>query len=229
MNTAALRLLLALAYPLLAHLASSRGSGGLAAVALADIAAIVLLQPLLTRRPWAWVVAALLAVGLAALAQSRYAQLPLLLVPVAFVALVSWAFARTLRAGRVPLISKIVAALEHKPATALEPRLHHYTRRLTAAWALLLAALALANLVLALLAVPNGLLASFGAVPPITVSERQWSWFANLLNYGLVAGFFIGEYALRRRWFPNRPYRNFAEFLRQMGALGPEFWRTLLR
>jgi len=229
LNTAALRLLLALAYPLLAHLASSRGSGVLAAVALADIAAIVLLQPLLTRRPWAWGVAALLAAGLVALAQSRYAQLPLLLVPVAFVALVAWAFARTLRAGRVPLISKIVAALEHKPAAALEPRLHHYTRRLTAAWAVLLAALALANLVLALLAVPNGLLASFGAVPPITVSERQWSWFANLLNYGLVAGFFIGEYALRRRWFPNRPYRNFAEFLRQMGALGPEFWRTLLR
>lgn len=227
MNAAALRLLLALAYPLLAHLASSSGSGALAAVALADIAVIVLLQPLLLRRPWAWGVAALLAVGLVALAQSRHAQLPLLLVPVAFVAFVAWAFARTLRAGRVPLISKIVAALERKPATALEPDLQRYTRRLTTAWALLLAALALANLVLALLAVPDGLLASFGIVPPVTVSENQWSWFANLLNYGLIGGFFCGEYVLRRRLFPQRPYRNFAEFLRQMGALGPEFWRRL--
>lgn len=229
MNTAALRLLLALAYPLLAHLASSRDSGALAAIALADIAAIVLLLPLLMRRTWAWITAALLAVGLVVLAQSQHAQLPLLLVPVAFVALVAWAFARTLRAGRVPLISKIVAALERQPAAALEPRLQRYTRRLTAAWALLLATLALANLLLALLAVPNGLLASFGVAPPMTVSERQWSWVANLLNYGLVAGFFVGEYALRRRWFPHRPYRNFAEFLQQMGALGPEFWRTLLR
>lgn len=227
MNTALARVLLALAYPVLAHAASSRGSNVLAVCALADIAMIVLLEPLLRRRAWAWATTTLLAVALAALAQSRYAQLPLLLVPVAFIALVAWAFARTLRHGRVPLISKIVAALEHKPAAALAPELHRYTLRLTAAWALLLATLALVNLVLALLAVPNGLLASFGIVPPVTVSEHQWSWFANLLNYGLIGGFFCGEYVLRRRWFPQRPYRNFAEFLQQMGALGPEFWRRL--
>ena len=229
MNAAALRLLLALAYPLLAHLASSCGSSALAAIALADIGAIVLLPALLARRPWAWLAAAMLAAGLLVLAQSRHAQWPLLLVPVAFIALVAWAFGRTLRGGRVPLISKIVAALERKPAAALEPRLQRYTRRLTAAWTLLLTVLALANLGLALLAVPNGLLAGLGIVPPVAVSERQWSWFANLLNYGLVAGFFVGEYALRRCWFPHRPYRNFVDFLRQMGALGPEFWRTLLR
>lgn len=53
--------------------------------------------------------------------------------------------------------------------------------------------------------------------------------FANLLAYGVVGGFFVGEYLLRGRWFPQRPYRNLPDFLRQMAQLGPEFWRDLLR
>src|SRR3546814_2448392 len=68
-----------------------------------------------------------------------------------------------------------------------------YTRGLTAAWAWLLAALAAVNLALAVLAVPDGLLAILGLSSPLPISRTQWSWFANICNYGIVGGFFIAE------------------------------------
>lgn len=226
--TAGLRLLLVLAYPLLAHLAGILRDGALAAIALSDLAVLVLLQPLLQRRVGAWLLLAAIGTALAALAQSRYALLPLLLVPVALIGLVGWTFGRTLRAGRVPLITRIVAALDALPPAALAPALRGYTRTLTAAWAALLGLLALANLSLAALAVPDGLLASVGFTVPLTVTQAQWSWFANVLNYGIVGGFFVAEYLLRKRRFPGR-YRSFLDFLQRMARLGPAFWRQVLR
>ncbi|MFS8063445.1 MAG: ketosynthase [Luteimonas sp.] len=222
-----LRLLLALAYPLLAHLAGARHDPALAAIALADLSLVVLLHQLLQHRIGAWLLLAAIAMGLFALAQSHYALLPLLLVPVALLGLVAWTFGRTLRRGRMSLITQIVAALDAMPASALAPELRSYTRNLTAAWAGLLGALALANLVLAMLAVPDGLLASLGVTPPLTVSEGQWSWFANILNWGIVVGFFVGEYLVRKRRFPGR-YHSLLDFLQRMARLGPAFWRQLL-
>jgi len=228
LKTALARLLLALAYPWLAHAATTGGSGVLAAIALADIALIVLLEPLLQRRRWAWLLLAAVAVVLWRLAHSPHALLPLLLVPVAFIALVAWTFGRTLRAGRTPLVTRMMLALERDPAMPIDPRQLGYTRRLTLVWSATLGLLALANLVLALVAVPRGLLASIGVAAPFVVTETQWSWFANLLNYGLIGGLFVGEFALRKRVFPGR-YRSFAHFLRQLAALGPDTWKQLLR
>ena len=228
MKTALARLLLALAYPWLAHAATTSGSSVLAAVALADIALIVLLEPLLQRRLRAWLSLAAVAVVLWRLAHSPHALLPLLLVPVAFIALVAWTFGRTLRAGRTPLVTRMMLALERDAAMPIDPRQLGYTRRLTVVWSATLGLLALANLVLALVAVPRGLLASLGIAAPFMVTETQWSWFANLLNYGLIGGLFIGEFALRKRVFPGR-YRSFAHFLRQLAALGPDTWKQLLR
>ena len=227
-TAAGLRLLLALAYPLLAHLAGARHDPALAAIALADLGLVVLLHALLQRRMGAWLLLAAMVPGLFALARSHYALLPLLVVPVAIISLVAWTFGRTLRSGRVPLITQIVAALDAMPPTALAPELRSYTRTLTAAWAGLLGTLALVNLVLAMLAVPNGLLASIGITPALTVGEAQWSWFANIFNWGIVVGFFVGEYLLRKRRFPGR-YRSLLDFLQRMARLGPAFWRQLLQ
>jgi uncharacterized membrane protein len=224
---AALRLLLAIAYPLLAHWASIDGSGMVALAALADLAVIVLLGPLARGRAWAWAGLALVLAGLWALRGSAVPALLLLAPPMVFTGLLSWWFGRSLRAGRVPLISRIVAGLEGCEPAGLKPELKAYTRRLTALWAALLAGLALANGVLAMIAVPDGVLARLGHPPMVAVSQDAWSWFANLLNYGIVAGFFVGEYLYRKRRFTDRPYRDFPEFLRRMAALGPGFWRTL--
>ena len=222
------RLLLALAYPWIAHAASARHDGTLAAIALGDIAVIFLLEPLAHRRAWAWLLAAALGVALYFFARSPHALLPLMLVPVAIVALVSWTFGRTLRLGRVPLITRIVCAMDQLTPETLAPELRIYTRKLTATWAISLGVLALADLLLAMCAVPDGLLASVGIAPPLTLDRTQWSWFANGVNYGLIGALFIGEYAYRVRRFPGR-YTSIFDFLRRMAALGPAFWRDTLR
>lgn len=225
----ALRVGLAVAYPWLAHAANARDDGMLAALALGDIVVIVLLGPLWRRRAWAWLVLAACVALLWPLAHSPLATLPLLFPPVVFLGLVAWVFARSLRRGRVPLISRIVAQLYGCTPASLDPGLRSYTRGLTAAWALLLSLLCLANLALALLSVPGGLLARLGVQPPLAVPDVLGSLFANLLVYGVVGGFFLGEYAWRRRRFAQRPYRNLADFLRKLAALGPAFWRDALR
>ncbi|MEP6906460.1 MAG: ketosynthase [Pseudoxanthomonas sp.] len=203
--------------------------GGWAAIAMADVVLLLLLEPLLKRRLWALSAVALCLVALWWISQSRYALMPLLVPPVAFIALAAWLFGRTLSAGRVPLITRIVEGLYAQAGMPMTPALHRYTRQLTVAWALMLSLLALANLALALCAVPSGVLAQLGTSPALSVTDEQWSIFANLLNYGIVGVFFVIEYQLRIRRFPHRPYRNAWQFVTQMGQLGPRFWNALLR
>lgn len=227
MNSAALRLVMAVAYPLLAHWATHGGGDLAAALALLDLAVLVLADALLQRRAWALTLLVAIGAALWWLIGTPALQVLLLAPPMVFTGLLAWLFARSLRSPRGALITRIVIAMEQCPAEALPADLRRYSRRLTAAWAWLLAGLTVANGVLALIAVPDGLLARLGQAPPIAVTQAQWSLFANLLNYGIVGGFFLGEYALRRRWFPPRSYRNFFDFLRRMAGLGPRFWREL--
>jgi hypothetical protein len=77
--------------------------------------------------------------------------------------------------------------------------------------------------------VPGGVLAQLGRPSPWSIPDAHASLFANLLGYGVIGGFFLGEYLLRARWFPVRPYRNFVDFVRQLARLGPGFWRDVLR
>lgn len=224
----ALQALLALAYSLLAHLAGHRHDDRIAAAALAVLAVLVLLRPLSRPRRWAWIALALAGLGIAWLQRAGLAALPMLLVPVAFIGLVASWFGRSLRAGQVPLISRIVAALDGTTLETMPAALRDYTRALTAAWAWLLGTLAAINLLLAAIAVPGGLLARLGWQAPVTVTQAQWSLFANILNYGIIAGFFILEFHARKRRFPGR-YRSFAGFLRSLAGLGPAFWKDFLR
>lgn len=226
--TIALQILLAVAYALLAHVASMRGDDGYAAAALLVLVALLLLPPMLARRRWAWLALPLLLVATWMLHQNHLSFLPLLLVPVAFVALIAYWFGISLWPGQVPRITRIVAAMEAVPADQVAPELRSYTRSLTAVWAVLLLLLAVISLVLALIASPGGLLVSIGINPPLTITREQWSWFANLFNYGIVGGAFVVEYWVRKWRFPGR-YRNFADFLRKISALGPAFWRDFLR
>ncbi|NOT88132.1 MAG: ketosynthase [Lysobacter sp.] len=214
-----------MAYLPLAHFAGTRHSPTLAVLALGDLALLVLIEALLRRRLSAWLALAASVVALVLLARTPYALTPLLLVPSVFTAMIGGWFARSLRAGREPLIAKVVGALYAQAGMPLTPRHRSYTRQLTLAWALLLAAMTLLNLALALIAVPDGVLAQFGIVAPVTVTGAQWSWIANIANYGVMGGFMLVEFQLRKRVFPVRPYRNAFDFGRRMAALGPAFWR----
>ncbi|WP_243700016.1 ketosynthase [Lysobacter sp. N42] len=229
MNVALARLLLGAAYPFIAHAASTLRDPALAALALLDIVLILLVVPLARGRAWAVAVVAACMAALWLAQDSRVLPVLLLLPPVLFPWLVAWFFARTLRAGQVPLISRIVAGLEQCAPAELAPALVSYTRGLTRLWAGLLGTIGLANLLLGLIAVPDGLLMQLGYPPPVTVSQAAWSWFANLIDYGLAGMLFAVEYLVRLRLFPDRPYRNFPDFVRRLGALGPAFWRDVMR
>jgi len=227
-----LRLGLVLAYPLLCHAASvaDAGSAGRwSALALASLLLWCLLDGLWQRRlaPWLWLLASGLL--LAWVAGSPWAWMLLLAPPVVFPLWVAWLFARTLGAGRQPLIARIVDAVHHQAGMPVEPALERYVRRLTAAWALVLVVLSLVNLVLALSVVPAGVLTGLGWQPWWPVSAVQWSWLANVANWGLLGGFGLLEYGWRSWCFPLRPDRNLWHFARLMAGLGPAFWRDLLR
>jgi uncharacterized membrane protein len=224
----AARCLAAIAYPLLAHAAALSGDGRVAALAALDLALIVLAAPLLRMRPLAWAAFAVAALAAAWLARGPHALLPLLLAPPAFVALVGWGFARTLQAGRVPLVGRIAAALDGVAWPDLPAPVRGYTRNVTLAWAVLLGMLAVVDTALALLAVPGGLLVRLGVVPVFPVAEAAWSWFANIGDYAVIGGFMLAEYAYRRLRFPAQAPGLFA-FLRRMARLGPAFWREALR
>lgn len=223
-----LQIALAVAYAVLAHAASAREDARLASAALLVLVALMLVAPLLKLRPWAFALAAASTAGVWWLHARGLAALPLLLVPVVFVALVAWVFGRSLRPGRVPLITRIVSALDGEAPERLPADVAAYARGLTAIWAALLAGMGLANLVLAMLATPGGLLAQMGLASPWPITHEQWSWFANLLGYGVVGGFFVLEFQWRRRRFPERN-PGFFGFLRRLGGLGPAFWRDVLR
>jgi uncharacterized membrane protein len=223
------RVLFALAYPPLAYWATRNSSGIAAVVAIGDLCLVFLADPLLRGRGWAWLLTALLALALSALAQTEVAQILLLVPPVLFLGLLSWLFGRSLRGPRPALITRIVSALHGLPVDQLPADLLRYTRRLTAAWALLLAMLALVNGVLAFAEVPGGVLARLGHAPSWGIARETGSLLANLVNYGVVGGFFVGEYLLRGRIFKDRPYRHFFDFVHRMGKLGPAFWRDVLR
>jgi len=221
------QLALCVAYPFLAHAATVKGAPW-ASLALADLVLLLLAAPLLRRRVWALLLLAASLAGLAMLEGGPWPQLLLLAPPVLFTGWLSWWFARSLWGGRTPLVTRIVAALYRQAGWPTTDELLAYARRLTAGWAGVLALLTVANAALALCAVPGGVLHAFGRTPPVVVTAEAWSWFANLLNYGVVGGFMAGEFIWRKHRFPQRPYRNGLDFARQMAALGPAFWRQLL-
>ena len=110
-------------------------------------------------------------------------------------------FGRTLAAGREPMIARF-ARLER--GEALPADLARYTRRLTVAWTVFFAMMAATSLALA-------------AWGPLAV----WSLFTNVINYALVALFFVGEYAVRRVRF--RHYRHLSpiEVVRRLHTYRP--------
>lgn len=220
---------LAVAYPLLAHW-ESHGGGAMAAVlALVDLALMLLLEPLVQRRAWAWIALVAVVAALAAIAREPWLPMLLLAPPALFTGWLAWVFARTLRPPRQPLITRIAIALEFEAPGQMPPAQQRYTRTLTAAWAGMLAALTLANLALALIAEPYGVLARLGHPPLVSVSQQAWSWFANLFNYGAVAAFFGMEWLLRGRLLPDRQRLRPGAMLQRMRELGLPFWTTLLR
>lgn len=170
---------LLLLYFLLVHAAILSNSGWLKFAALVVFAA-ELLAPWLGRAHfWAWG-----ALGVATIASAVFVRLgegllflyaASALVPAALM----WFFGRTLLPGETPLVTRIADSM----AGPLSAPVQGYTRGVTGFWTAALAAVALANVLLALWATPI-----------------IWSLFANLLNYFFIGALFVAEW-LFRCWY----------------------------
>jgi uncharacterized membrane protein len=215
-------ILMGLSYPLLAHVAALSGRPGLIAASIGWLVVLTLLPGLRRLRPAAWAALAAASVGLYAIAGSTAAQRLLFLPPVLIIGFMAWVFGATLRRGRTPLIESIIRAL-NGPQDNLNEDIIRYARRLTGVWTGLLVVLAVINAALALCAEPGGLLLTFGVQPVVNVPLGLWSLFANVLNYLLVAGLFVGEFMFRRRRFPQQPYGGLLDFTRRVASLGAMF------
>jgi uncharacterized membrane protein/3-hydroxymyristoyl/3-hydroxydecanoyl-(acyl carrier protein) dehydratase len=218
---------LAVAYPVLAHSASILKSPGLTLASVATLAAAILFKPLTEGRRGAWLALPVVATALVGLWRIDAASLVLFLPPVLLNAFLAWLFGHTLVRGSTPLIERLVRLLQPPDGGPPEPGVIRYAGNLTRVWTALFVLLATVNLGLAAFATPGGLLETIGVRAPLSISRTTWSLFANILNYAIVAAFFLLEYAYRRRRFPNRPYRNLPEFLRRAVAIAPALTATI--
>ncbi len=220
---------LALAYPLLAHLALHYRSTVLTLAAALALALAALWRGLGARQRGAWLALGLVVAALLGLAALHLELLPLYLPPVLVNLFLAWFFGRTLGRGGRPLIERLVWHLHDRPS-ALEPALRAYTRRLTWIWAAFFTCVAILDLVLALLAHPDGVLELLGLRNPLPLPQAWWFWFCNVLNF-VVAALLMGlEFAYRRHRFPEHRERNrsLPVFLRRMRATLPAIWRDLI-
>lgn len=126
-------------------------------------------------------------------------------VPILIQGALAWLFARSLRSGSTPLITRYALAM----GASDRPDVWRYTRRLTIAWALLCGGLGLLSALLA-----------------VAVSTTTWALFANGINYLFLAALFMLEYPLRR-WFLRDEPR--AGFLHYLAALARANHRHILR
>jgi uncharacterized membrane protein len=209
---------LAIAYPVVAHMAVVTRSVVVTAASLAVLASLFLVPRLVARNIVAWCLSPIVAAGLLWLAHSHAAWLPLYATPVFVNIFGAWIFGHTLAPGQVPLIERIARLLHEKDG--INERIASYARKVTIAWMLFLGGLAVLNTTLALLAEPNGVLLIMGFHPVVTVPVEVWSLFANFIDYIMAGVLFLGEYWYRQRKFPEQPYRNLLDFVNRARRVG---------
>lgn len=218
------RLLLWLAYPLLAITGAATHQQGWSLAAIVLLLSLLLWPALATRRVAPWL---LWLAGFGAilwLAWRGFAGLLLDAVPLLVNLLLAWLFGRSLRAGRQPLVARFIEAIEGPSRLAL-PEVARYARQLTWFWTLLLALQAgLLGLLLSCV-VPGGLLATLGHVPPLQLPQGWVTGYMHLGGYALIVVAFGLEYLFRRWHLRHLPHLRPHELAVQLAA----GWHHLLR
>jgi uncharacterized membrane protein len=181
------------AYPALNHAAAALDEPRWAALGIALVA-------------WAFatgwlsaLVATLVAASALALVLWLAAHFPGMLLyvpPVAINLALCALFARTLRQGCEPLVSRFARMAR---GGQLAPDLARYTRNLTRAWVGFFV-----------------FMAAISATLAVTGPLATWSLFSNILNYFLVVLFFILEYAYRRVRYRHHPHASPWQMIRRL-------------
>ncbi|HKA44251.1 MAG TPA: hypothetical protein VKF40_19865 [Burkholderiales bacterium] len=171
------------AYPLLNHTAAVSGEPRWAALAVALVVCGL-------AAGWLGGIATVLlttaALVLSLWLAGRFPGLLLYTPPIVINLVLCVFFARTLLPGREPLVRRF-ARIER--GGQLAPDLARYTRNLTWSWAGFFA-----------------LMAAISATLAVTGPLAAWSLFTNILNYLLVALFFMLEYLYRRIRYRHHPH-----------------------
>jgi len=181
------------AYPLLVHIALVFAVPHLLSIAPMLFLAGVCWQGLANRNKMAWLVFSLLCSAILLLEYLGLTLYLLFLPPVVIPLLLLFIFGRTLHSGREPLITAIGEAARGPLSQAMRS----YTRRLTQLWCLVFV-----------------VMIGWSAILPWLKQPELWSWFTNIINYGVVGVLFVGEFMLRKKLFPSHNHPGFFEYLR---------------
>jgi uncharacterized membrane protein len=140
----------------------------------------------------------------------------------------AWVFGHTLSRGRTPLVERFIRAL-HPSDEVIDPAVWVYARSVTLCWTALFCFNAMLCLLLAVVAMPGGVLSLLGVEPPIHVPTIVWTLYSDIGCYVLTALLFIVEYGVRRRRFPWQPYASFVDFMRRAIAVSPAVFASIGR
>lgn len=153
-----------------------------------------------------------------------HAELALMALPVVFLAGIGAVFARTLRRGAEPLVTRLVRVIEGEARADL-PGVRGYTRGVTVFWACLLGSMALLSLALALFAVPGGWLAVAGIAVPFALPGSMLAWYPEAGCWIVLGAAFVGEYLFRRWYLRHLPHPGVKRFVAQIVQRWPELLR----
>jgi uncharacterized membrane protein len=187
---------LALGYPLLVHLAVVFDEPRLQWLALVWLLAISLWGPLLTRRAWAWVLLLASAIALYALVVMGGGLYALYVPPAVIPAVLFIVFARSLRTGEAPFISRFAIAMRGEPLPA---PLVVYTRHVTQLWCGVFV-----------------VMFTSAVVTAIWASPELWSTMTNVVHYFALGMVFVLEFAYRRARFRDLEPWGLFEYLQRL-------------
>lgn len=203
-----------LIYLALAATAAITGNNVLSVVCVMILVSVVLAPRLRAGRALAWGAWLIIAATLGLLAARDHGAIALDLVP-AFINLALAAlFGATLGRGQMPLIARVIIAMEGHERLAL-PRVADYARALTKAWTLLFVLQAV--VLFGIVAARHGAFA--GSASPLAIGYLHFG------GYLLPALFMLAEFAFRRRYLNHIPHDSLGCFMQRL----VRNWPRLLR
>lgn len=188
-----LAIALVVAYPLLVHVSLVFAIPQLMFIAPLVFLTGVFWYGLIARHLLAWVLFMALSASIVLVEYLGLTLYLLYLPPILLPLLLLFIFGRTLLGGREPLITAIGEAARGP----LSARMRNYTRRLTLLWCVVFVIMII-----------------WSAILPWLEQPELWSWFTNVINYGVVGVLFVGEFILRKKLFPTHNHPDFFEYLR---------------
>ncbi len=150
-------------------------------------------------------------------------SLALAALPVVILSALAWLFARTLRRGEEPLVTRFIRVIEGEARLGL-PGVRAYGRGVTLYWVGVLGALALMAL-LVLLFAEQGWLSVLKARPPFALPDALLTWYPEGGCWALLVLAFAAEYAFRRWHLRGLPHPSLRRFLVQLARRWPQLIR----